>query len=421
MTTICIFEDESHLTLLPLTWFRPVFDLRCGINTLFEKIKRCYPRSNISVFCRDYLSESIKKAHPEITVGKIGNDPSVLFINGRFIFNPDVAKKIPITGNDEVFFCDGMVVAARLSKSNLELVSGKPFLFDAVKYFSIVSKTAKITQIAAKKITYFFDLIENNPDEIRSDFSQISRGGVTRGRVHQTAAVHQRSGVFVDDGAEIDAFCVIDAKNGPVYISKNVKIQPYCRLEGPCFVGEGSVINTGANIRTGSSIGPLCKVGGEVEMTIFQGCSNKQHFGFLGHSYIGEWVNMGAGTTNSDLKNNYGNIKVHYLNNEIDSQRSFVGCAVADHTKIGIGALISTGAVIGAAANIYGGGHTQKFIPSFSWGNEQNLVQHDLEKALITAKAVTSRRGAEMKEEEVELFKKVFELTADERRYCRVN
>ena len=116
----------------------------------------------------------------------------------------------------------------------------------------------------------------------------------------------------------------------------------------------------------------------------------------------------------------YGNIKVHYLNNEIDSQRSFVGCAVADHTKIGIGALISTGAVIGAAANIYGGGHTQKFIPSFSWGNEQNLVQHDLEKALITAKAVMSRRGAEMKEEEVELFKKVFELTADERRYCRV-
>jgi UDP-N-acetylglucosamine diphosphorylase/glucosamine-1-phosphate N-acetyltransferase len=420
MSSICIFEDEGYSALLPLTWFRPAFDLRCGMNTLYEKIKRAYPRAGISIYCRDYLASVVKKNHPGAVVGK-ADGPSVLFINGRLILSPETAKRIPLNGSDEIFTCDGIVIAARLSKSNLELVSGKPFLLDAKKYFSPVSNTAKTTQISAKLINYFFDLIGHNPDEIKSDFSSVARGGVTRGRVHQTAALHQRSGVFVDDGAEIDAFCVLDARNGPVYVSKNAKVQPYCRLEGPCFVGEGSVINTGANIRSGTSIGPGCKVGGEIEMSIFQGFSNKQHYGFLGHSFIGEWVNMGAGATNSDLKNNYGNVKVHYLDKEIDSQKTFIGCAVADHTKIGIGALISTGTVIGAAANIYGGGHTQKFIPSFSWGNEQNLVRHDPEKALITARAVTSRRGVEMKEEDIELFKKVFELTADERRYCRVN
>jgi UDP-N-acetylglucosamine diphosphorylase/glucosamine-1-phosphate N-acetyltransferase len=420
MSSICIFEDEGYSALLPLTWFRPAFDLRCGMNTLYEKIKRAYPRAGIGIYCRDYLASVVKKDHPGAVVGKI-NETSVLFINGRLILSPETAKRIPLNGSDEIFTCDGTVVAARLSKTNLELVANNPFLLDAKKYFSPVLATAKTTQISAKVITYFFDLIAHDPDEIKSDFYQTARGGVTRGKVHQTTAIHQRSGVFVDDGAEVEAFCVLDARNGPVYVSKNAKILPYSRLEGPCFVGEGSVINSGANIRSGTSIGPGCKVGGEVEMSVFQGFSNKQHYGFLGHSFIGEWVNIGAGATNSDLKNNYGSVKVHYLNNEIDSRKTFIGCAVGDHTKIGIGALISTGAVIGVAANIYGGGHTQKFIPSFSWGDDQNLVRHDPEKALATAIAVTSRRGVEMKEEDIELFKKVFELTADERRYSGVN
>ncbi len=420
MSMICVFEDEGFSALLPVTWFRPVFDIRCGINTLLEKIKINYPRANICLFCRDYLGPSVKRSHPGVSVGKANNEPSILFINGRLLVSPDAAKKIPLSGSDEIFVCNGTIIAARLSKGNLEQVLSNPFILDAKKYFSPVTKTAKTTQIEAKLIDHYYEITENNPQEIKSDFSQVTRGGVTRGRVHQTAAVHQRSGVFIDDGAEVDAFCVIDARKGPVYLSKNAVVQPYVRLEGPCFIGEGAVINTGANIRTGTSVGPSCRVGGEVEMTVFQGYSNKQHYGFLGHSYVGEWVNIGAGASNSDLKNNYGNVKVHYINNETDSGKTFVGCCIADHTKIGIGALIATGSVIGAAANIYGGGLTQKFIPSFSWGDAQNLVQHDPEKALTSAKSVMSRRGIEMSAEDAELFRKVFEMTADERRYCRV-
>ena len=368
MSSICIFEDEGYRTLLPLTWFKPAMDLRCGMNTLFEKIKRCYPRTNIHILCREHLASTVKKGHPGALVGKPAKESSVLFINGRLLCDPETAKKISLSGGDEIFECDGTVV-----------------------------------------------LISHNSEELSLDFSATTRGGITRGKVHQTIAFYQRSGIFIDDGADIEAFSTLDARNGPIYIDKNARIQPYSRVEGPCFIGEGSVIMAGANIRSGTSIGPSCKVGGEVEGTIFQGYSNKQHYGFLGHSYVGEWVNMGAGTTNSDLKNNYGNVKIHYGKDEIDSGSMFLGCAIADHTKTGIGALIPTGAVIGPASNIYGGGVTQKFIPSFSWGDANNLVKHDPEKAIKTARVVMSRREKEMSQEDIDLFRKVFELTEDER------
>lgn len=420
MSSICVFEDEGYKTLLPLTWFKPAFDLRCGMNTLFEKIKRYYPRTNIYIFCRDHLNSAAKKSHPGSLVGKIGKESSVMFINGRLLCDAEAAKKISISGGDEIFESNGAIVAARLSKGNLELVANSAFNTDAKKYFSPVYKTARVTQIQVKLINYFFDLIEHNKEEIRSDFSFAVKGGITRGRIHQMSAVYQRSGIFIDDGADIEAFSTLDARNGPIYVGKNVRIQPYSRLEGPCIIGENSVITAGANIRSGTSIGPGCKVGGEVEGSIFQGLSNKQHYGFLGHSFIGEWVNLGAGVTNSDLKNNYGNVKIHYMNNGIDSGRMFIGCAVADHTKIGIGALIITGAVIGAASNIYGGGLTQKFIPSFSWGDARNLIRHDPEKAIKTAQAVMARRDVEMGEDEIDLFRKVFELTEDERKSCGI-
>jgi UDP-N-acetylglucosamine diphosphorylase / glucose-1-phosphate thymidylyltransferase / UDP-N-acetylgalactosamine diphosphorylase / glucosamine-1-phosphate N-acetyltransferase / galactosamine-1-phosphate N-acetyltransferase len=415
VSSICIFEDEGYKTLLPLTWFRPAMDLRCGMNTLFEKIKRCYPRTNIHILCREHLAPTVKKEHPGALIGKPVKESSVLFINGRLLCDTETAKKISLSGGDEIFECDGTIVAARLSKSNLELISGGAYTPDVKYYFSSVYRTAKVTKVSVKLVNYFFDLISHNSEEMKSDFSATTRGGITRGKVHQTIAFYQRSGIFIDDGADIEAFSTLDARNGPIYIDKNARIQPYSRVEGPCFIGEDSVIMTGANIRSGTSIGPNCKIGGEVEGTIFQGYSNKQHYGFLGHSYIGEWVNMGAGTTNSDLKNNYGNVKIHYGKTEVDSGSMFLGCVIADHTKLGIGALIPTGAVIGPASNIFGGGVTQKFIPSFSWGDANNLVKHDPEKAVKTARIVMSRRGKEMSQDDIGLFGIVFELTEDER------
>jgi hypothetical protein len=155
MSSICIFEDEGYKDLLPLTWFKPVFDLRCGMSTLFEKIKRYYPRTNIYILCRDHLFSTVRKNHAGALVGKLGKESSVLFINGRLLCGPDTAKKIPAAGGDEIFECGGTIVAARLSKGNLELVANSAFTTDAKKYFSPVSKTAKVTQIQARLIDHF--------------------------------------------------------------------------------------------------------------------------------------------------------------------------------------------------------------------------------------------------------------------------
>jgi len=420
MSSICIFEDENYSKLLPLTWFHPVFDLRCGINTLFEKIKRCYPRTNVYLCCRDYLAATVKKSHPGALVGKIGKEASVLFINGRVIGDAELPKKISISGADEIFECEGEIVAARLSKGNLELFSGSMSAPLGSKNFSSIYNTARVTQVSVKLINRFYDIVAWNPDQIKQDFSFLTKGGITRGRVHQTVAVYGRGSVFIDDGAEVEAFTTIDARNGPVFISKQATVLPYSRIEGPSFIGEKSVITVGANIRGGTSIGAFCKVGGEVEATVFHSCSNKAHYGFLGHSYVAQWVNIGAGATSSDLKNNYSNIKVKYMDEEVDSGRMFLGCCIADHAKIGIGVMLNTGAVIGSGSNMFGGGLSQKFVPSFSWGNSHKMIKYDTERAIKTARTVMGRREMEMEDAEVDLFRKVFELTEDERRSCGV-
>ena len=385
------------------------------MNSLYEKIKRYYPRTNIYLLNRDHLNPVVKKTHPGAFTGKLGKETSVLFINGRLICDSDTPKKISINGSDEIFESNGTVVAARLSKSNLELVSNSLSAPFNKRTFEAVRSTARTTQVSARLIDHFFDLVSFNKEELKNDFSYHTRGGITRGRVHQTVAVYARGNIFIDDGSEVEAFCTLDARNGPIYISRGAKVQPYCRVEGPVFIGERSMITTGANIRMGTSIGADCKVGGEVEETIIHGRTNKHHYGFIGHSYIAEWVNMGAGTTNSDLKNNYGNIKIKYIDEETDSGKMFLGCAVADHTKTAIGTLINSGTVIGAASSVYGSSFEQKFIPSFSWGEIGKLKVYDPEKAIKTAKVVMSRRGVEMDDPDIDLFRKVFDLTESER------
>ncbi|MEE8638565.1 MAG: hypothetical protein V3T21_05945 [Candidatus Margulisiibacteriota bacterium] len=200
--------------------------------------------------------------------------------------------------------------------------------------------------------------------------------------------------MIIDKGVEIEANTVIDARHGPVYIGKGTIIRPLSHLKGPL------------------SIGPMCRIGGEVGESIFHGYSNKQHYGFIGHSYVGEWVNLGAGTTNSDLKNNYSTVKVTIGGKQIDTGEKFVGCFIGDHAKTGIGTLITTGAVIGVAANVFGGGVTPKVVPSFSWGLKE---EYHIERAIQAAKIVVGRRGKKLSEKEIGLLRRVFGFTRSER------
>lgn len=264
-------------------------------------------------------------------------------------------------------------------------------------------------------------MVDLNKSEIENDFERLKpnldfKNIFKRNEVDDKALIYNIEKVYLGKNCQIDGQVVLDARGGPIFIGDNVTIQSQSRVEGPCYIGEESIL-VGGKIREGTSIGPVCRVGGEVEQSIFLGYSNKYHEGFLGHSYVGEWVNLGALTTNSDLKNNYSPVKVMMKGEMVDSGLIKVGSFLGDHVKTGIGTLLGTGMVVGFATNIFGGGMIrEKSIPSFCWGDTYKLEEFELDKAIKTAQIVMERRNVELMEEEKLLFRKIFEMTKMERK-----
>ena len=240
-----------------------------------------------------------------------------------------------------------------------------------------------------RKPEYIWDLIVHLKEDLEEDLKKLGAG--INGTVHPSAVIYNPENVLIEEGAEIEACAVLDARPGPIYIGKNTVVRPHSYLRGPL------------------SIGPECRIGGEVTHSIFHGYSNKAHYGFIGYAYIGEWVNLGAGTTNSNLKNTYGTVKVIINGSETDSGVRFLGCFIGDHAKLGIGTLITTGAVIGVAANVFGGGVTPKFIPSFAWGIKGRA---DLAKTLKSVELMMGRRGRKISSKEIKNLKEIFKSTA---------
>ena len=358
MTNIIIYEDESYRNFLPLTWTRPVYDLRCGINTMAEKIIRQYPKVEALYSCRYYLPGK-----------KLMKFEKGLFINGRLLPPSFMARKIPLQGPDEVFMAGGERVAVRAVTKN----------------FEEAKKKGKVTKMKCEILKTLWDLLKSNGQQILEDKKYLAFS--LKRKIHKSVVFYNPRAIIIDQGAEIEANAVLDARTGPIYIGKGAIIRPFTYLRGPL------------------TIGPMCRIGGEVSASIFHGYGNKQHYGFIGDSYIGEWVNLGAGTTNSNLKNNYGTVKVIVDGKKVDSQEQFLGCFIGDHAKIGIGTLITTGVTIGVAANIFGGGVTPKQVPSFSWGAN---AKTQIEKALETIKKVVQRRGQELSEESEKLYKYLY-------------
>lgn len=236
------------------------------------------------------------------------------------------------------------------------------------------------------------------------------------GKVYYGAYLLNQPNIFIGEGSAIKSGVVIDAEDGPVYIGKNVKIMPNSVIVGPCFIGDNSIIKIGAKIYQNTSIGDYCKAGGEIEGSIIHSYANKQHDGFLGHSYISPWCNLGADTNTSDLKNNYSNVKVNLNGNEIDTGLMFVGLIMGDHSKTSINTMLNSGTVCGVSSNIFGSGFPQKNIPSFAWGGSESLVEYNFEKAIEVAKAVTKRRNIEFTSADEKLLKHVFEITSTQRK-----
>jgi len=415
---ICIFEDDHFAQFLPLVHFRPVYSLRCGIFSLKEKILRAYSSANITVQCRKSLALCIKYRKPQFSVNEIPAK-ECLFINGRVLADQTLAKKIPLTAKQDVVFVTGdQVIAAYVSGKNLERVKenlSSPLSlsdFDGLRRIEIDVET----------VSYTWDLIQKNGAQIVKDYESIvkkagKRRSHIRGKVHSSVHLLGKKNIVIENGAVIKPGSVLDAESGPIYIGKNVKVFPQSTIIGPACILDGSLIKVGAQIYENTTIGPVCKVGGEIEGSVIHGYSNKQHAGFLGHSYLGSWVNLGAGTNSSDLKNNYSTVKVQVGSEKIDTGLSFVGLMMGDHSKSAIGTTFNTGTLVGVCCNIFGIGFPPKYIPSFSWcGAQKPFTVFDIEKAINLARLVMARRNIELIDVEADLFREVYNSTVEERR-----
>lgn len=399
--SICIFEDDQAENLYPLSLTRPVYDLRCGITTLKEKIVHQFPLTEINLHCRSYLQQVVAEQNPGIFVNNFDGD-SCLFINGRWLADNKITGELDFS-EECIYYAGDEVLAAFLKKEKIKKVDfSRPLNFPKEQFNNIEEK-----HVEANLIRYPWELVNHNIGQIIADFKLLGQGGELSGELYESVVLVKKQNIHIGANSKIKPGVVIDAESGPVYISNNVTIMPNAVIEGPAFVGHSTIIKTGAKIYEGTSIGEVCKVGGEVEDSIIHSYSNKQHGGFLGHAYLGQWVNLGAYTNNSDLKNNYGSVKVHINGQMVDSGSTFVGLFMGDHSKAGINTMFNTGTTVGVMTNVFGAGFPPKHIPSFRWGGSTGVVEHDLEKAIATAKKAMARRKMKMSKAQEDVFRRI--------------
>ncbi len=414
---LCIFEDIYHDRLEPLIYSRPTYDLVCGINSLRKKILRAYPDVKYSLHCRPYLEHFVQIKNPGHDINVV-NDDKCLFINGRILAPPNMAKIIPLTGKDKLYINGETIIAARVSgKKFKEIQSNLKDLLSESNFDGLPKE-----QVDIKSIDYIWNITHYNASELRSDYEQlmiskkITNKNNILGNVYDGVHLVESDNIFIDEEAVIKPGSVIDGSDGPVYIDKKAKVFSNAVIEGAVYIGESTQVKSCARLYENVSVGQVCKVGGEIEDTIILPYTNKQHSGFLGHAYLGSWVNIGADTNCSDLKNNYGHVKV-YVNGEIvDSGSQFLGVIMGDHSKTAINTMFNTGTIVGVSCNIFGAGFPPKYIPSFSWGGSDAVTTYDIDKSIETGKRVLARRSKEMSDAEEKLFRKIFDLTKKERR-----
>jgi UDP-N-acetylglucosamine diphosphorylase/glucosamine-1-phosphate N-acetyltransferase len=407
---IGIFEDYRYKGLQPLTYLQPVFDLRCGMYLLRQKIEMRHKEQDIDYFVRDGLVPLMREKYPERSFNDLNND-DYLFINGLVLYNDGLLAELTSTERSILFTKDNEVFAAYIKQADLNTLTKNS---EGLLLFESISERFEL-KVESSLLKYPWEFVHANGSEIEKDF-QFATAKLKMKRYSKDGVyLINPEQVFIAESAHVDPGVVIDANDGPVYIDEDAHIFPQATLIGPAYIGPKSLVKIGAKIYEGTSLGEVCKVGGEVEESIIHSYSNKQHDGFLGHAYLGQWVNLGADTNNSDLKNNYGSVRVYVNGEEIDSGSTFVGLTMGDHSKSGINTMFNTGTVVGIMCNVYGSDFPPKWIPSYSWGGSDGFVEHQFDKAISLARKVMSRRKVELGAAEENLLRAVFEETKNQR------
>lgn len=391
-----LFDSEVRYSLLPFTHTRPVADIRCGIMTMRERWEH-FAQQATGTLTEAYMQEVFPQ--------NAGNDN--LYINGSIFATAELFEAIKQLQPQEQLVQDGTIIAARVTDK-------------LVKFSDKLEITAEIKDIAytgiIKSLQNTWDIFSLNEEAIISDFALITAGRASQA-IPDGVTVVGKSGLFIEEGATVNAGCIINAESGPVYIGKKAELMEGVMMRGPVAVCDDGVLKMGAKVYKGTTIGPGCKVGGEISNVVFFANSNKGHDGYLGNAVVGEWCNLGADTNCSNLKNNYDKVKIWDEHNfkSIQTGLTFCGLIMGDHSKCGINTMFNTGTVVGVSANIYGGGFPEKFIPSFAWGGSEGMTTYKLERALETANRMMERRGKTLSPQEIKMYEHIFALTQKQR------
>lgn len=395
MTTIVLYEDEGFIDLLPLTYWRSVFELQVGRKLLLDRIAQRLGMSVAGVWTRDWIAPVAAQRcgapanHPLLEAGVLVNGRWIVEGEVRFHKGPSVGT---LPGGEIAYIvCDNKLASSLLPRDLLD--PGRR---------EIVLKGIPREPAAGRLLNHPWEIVRDLRDLLTADWD--SSQASIESNIDRRVFTGPSDRLHVGERVTIHPTAAIDVAAGPVYISDDASIGAYAVVEGPLYLGPGSRIHPHAWVHGGNVVGPMCKIGGEVHGCSIHGYSNKQHDGFLGHAVVGSWVNLGAGAVNSDLKNTYANIRVPINGKERESGMQFFGCVIGDHAKIGINATIPTGAVIGIGASVAATRVLPKFTPSFAWANDDGVSPGDPLRALDVAAAVMSRRNVEMTDEEVELF-----------------
>ena len=391
MSNLILFDDPTIRTaLLPFTFTRPVAGIRVGILTLAEKWAH-WLNQTPSFLTEPYLQAKFP--------GTSGTDN--LYVNGAVCPTPAFVERLQTLKIGESLISPGGSLLALRTDRVASEANQLPHL-------------PQHTIVFAEPLTIIrhpWDIFVQNGDQIRADFARITANRQSQPITDSFTQCYASENIFVEPGAVIRA-SVLNAEGGPIYIGRDATISEGSIVIGPFALGEGSTVNWGGKMRANTTIGPFCKVGGEIGNSIFFGYSNKAHDGFLGNSVIGEWCNLGANVNNSNLKNDYTNVKLHsYVTNQLeDTGRVFCGLMMADFTKVGISTMFNTGTVVGVSSNVYGGGFQPKHIPSFSWGGAADgFTPYRLDKALQVAREAFIRRDKAFDNVEEGILREVYQ------------
>ena len=396
---IYVYENTTLSKFYPLSSTKACFEFRISSDTFLDRIKKTFLDCKINLFVREELRYVVSHRHPDLEVNP-KNIEEGLWLVGNAVWNKNI---IPKNNNEIAFFDDKNCIGAYLKKQ-----SGKQFLDNNFSHKKLKSIESKKTDIILCR--YLWDIIDNIGKNINDDKKYFAEQGKLSENFKFFESNSKKlinSQNILIGKVEIQPNVVMDATSGPIVIDDNVTIKSNTHLEGPLYVGCGSTISPLTYVKN-SVIGPLCKIGGELNSVVIEGYTNKVHYGFLGNSYIGEWVNLGAGTSNSNLKNNYGKVRVQMNDEVFDTNRIHLGCFIGDFVKTSIGTKINTGSVYGSGSMIFSKDFPSKNIPILTWYTDSGMFRVDIDNFILNCHRMKKRRGVDFNIVEEQFYRNLF-------------